>query len=38
MNNTTIINILNSDDSNITKIKTQHHQIMKTIKDKKFEI
>ena len=31
MNNTTIINSFNSDDSNITKIKMQHRQIVATI-------
>ena len=34
MNNTIIINIFNSDNSNISKIKTQHHQIMTTITDR----
>ena len=34
MNDTTIANIFNSDNTNITKIKTQHHQIMTTITDK----
>ena len=31
MNNTTIINIFNSDNNNITNIKTWHGQIIKTI-------
>ena len=31
MNNTTIINILNSDNINITNIKTQYCQVMTTI-------
>ena len=33
MNNTMIINILNSDNSIIINIKTQNHQIMTTITD-----
>ena len=32
-NNTTISNTFNSDNSNITNIKTQHCQIMTTIKN-----
>ena len=31
MNNTMVINNLNSDNSNITNIKTQHRQIMAAI-------
>ena len=31
MNNTTITNNFNSDNSNIVYIKTQHHQIVTTI-------
>ena len=31
MNNTTIVNILNSDNSNIADIKTKHCQIMTSI-------
>ena len=39
MNNTTIINPFNIDNSNITNIKAQHRQIMTTTRDKilKFE-
>ena len=31
MNNTTVINMFNSDNSNIAYIKTQHRQIMAII-------
>ena len=34
MNNTKIINTSNSDHSDIAKIKTQHHQIVRTILNK----
>ena len=34
MNNTTRINAFNSDNSNITYIKTQHRQIMTAITDR----
>ena len=39
MNNTTIINLFNIDNSNITNIKAQHRQVMTTIRDRilKFE-
>ena len=37
MNNTTIINTFNSDNGSITKIKTQHCQIMTTITNLKFK-
>ena len=40
MNNTTVINTFNCDNSNITYIKTQHCQIMATITYRilKFEL
>ena len=40
MNNTTIINNLNSDNRNVANIKSQHHQIMKAITNRilKFEL
>ena len=31
VNNATIINTINSNNSNIAKIKTQHHEIMPTV-------
>ena len=37
MNNTIIINTFNSDSSYITKIKTQHYQIMTEITNRTFK-
>ena len=39
MNNTTITNLFNSDNSNFANVKTQHRQIITTITDRilKFE-